>query len=267
MPSILNFFSGKTRGNSVTGRIQQVKQPRGGYIKPSLLSTIQLGEGIEELNAEENVHPTLVGLAVDYLTRFTTGTEIGKSFAISLLGAKMVHKKKDATQLVKSIEGLDDTSIKNAIKLSGFDACYRAGVVAYDPAKVEPDECTVENIRKMVKRAQTFLKQYGPKVLDGFTFEGGYTDIVSSGDGDFTTGDTIWDFKVSKAPPKKEHTLQLLMYWRMGVHSRKPEFDTIKYLGIYNPRLNRVYRIAVADIPQSVIDEVDYTVIGYKGKT
>jgi hypothetical protein len=41
------------------------------------------------------------------------------------------------------------------------------------------------------------------KLLDGFTFEGGYTDTVSKGDGDLTTADTLWDFKVSKAKVKK----------------------------------------------------------------
>lgn len=99
-------------------------------------------------------------------------------------------------------------------------------------------------------------------MLDGFTFEGGYTDVVSSGDGDFTTSDTLWDFKVSKAKPKKEHTLQLLMYWRMGLHSIHSEFKDIQYLGIYNPQLNVVYRISVNKIPVNVIEEVEHDVIG-----
>ena len=50
-----------------------------------------------------------------------------------------------------------------------------------------------------------------------FTFEGGYTNIVSSGDGDYLTEDTLWDFKVSKEEPKSKYTLQLLMYYIMGV--------------------------------------------------
>lgn len=99
--------------------------------------------------------------------------------------------------------------------------------------------------------------------LEGFTFEGGYTSTVTAGDGDFTTADTLWDFKVSKAPVKKEHTLQLFMYWRMGLHSVHPEFQNVKYLGIYNPRTNEVSRIAVADISQEVIDDVESEVIGY----
>ena len=64
-------------------------------------------------------------------------------------------------------------------------------------------------------------------------------------------------------PVKKEHTLQLLMYWRMGLHSIHTEFQGIKYLGIYNPRTNEACRIAVDDIPEDVIAEVEKEVIGY----
>ena len=137
--------------------------------------------------------------------------------------------------------------------------------MGYKPVdEIMPDDGAIENIITMVNRSLKFFDSYGPKILDGFTFDGGYTDIVSTGDGDFTTKDTLWDFKVSKAPIKKEHTLQLLMYWRMGLHSVHPEFKEIQYLGIYNPRLNTVSRIAVTDIPEDVIKEVEMEVIGYK---
>lgn len=53
------------------------------------------------------------------------------------------------------------------------------------------------------------------------------------------------------------------MYWRMGLRSIHPEFQNIKYLGIYNPRMNKVYRIAVENISEEVIREVEKDVIGY----
>lgn len=229
------------------------------------MERIELGNGIDELNSEENVHASLVGLAVDYLTRFMSGTSVENSFKISILGAKIIKEEKKAKLLMSGIKGLDDKSIKNAVKLSGFDVCYRAGIMGYRPVdEIEPDAATTDNIRTMVERSLNFFKQYGPKVLDGFTFENGYTDVVSSGDGDFTTEDTLWDFKVSKAEPKKEHTLQLLMYWRMGLHSKHSEFKSVKYFGIYNPRMNIVYRLDVKDIPNGVIPLVEKEVIGYK---
>ena len=53
------------------------------------------------------------------------------------------------------------------------------------------------------------------------------------------------------------------MYWRMGLNSIHLEFNDLKYLGFYNPRLNKVYRIEVNKIPEEIINEVDHVVIGY----
>lgn len=251
-------------GCSVTQRIKQVKQPRGGYVKPKEFKAESLGDGSEALNPEENVHASLIGLAVDYMTRFMSGASVEGAFEISMMGAQLIGEGARASGLMAGIDGLDDGSITNALKLSGFDVCFRAGIRGYKPIdEINPDKPTTQNVRTMVERSLHFLDVYGPKVLDGFTFEGGYTEIVGTGDGDFTTSDTLWDLKVSKMPVKKEHTLQLLMYWRMGLHSIHTEFQDIKYLGIYNPRMNDAYRIAVDDIPEGVIAEVEKEVIGY----
>lgn len=223
------------------------------------------GDGADVLNPEENIHASLIGMAVDYMTRFLSGTSVEESFKISKMGAQIIKEDKKAKKLMSDIKGLDDVSIINAVKLSGFDVVYRAGGMGYKPVdEINPDTLTIENIRTMVERSLNFLKLYGPKVLDGFEFEGGYTSDVRIGDGDFTTEDTLWDFKVTKSPIKKEHTLQLLMYWRMGLHSVHTEFQSIKYLGVYNPRMNSVYRIAISEIPNDVISEVETDVIGYE---
>jgi hypothetical protein len=115
----------------------------------------------------------------------------------------------------------------------------------------------------MVNRSIAFWKEYGPIVWAGFTFEGGYTDVISSGDGDYLTVDTLWDFKVSKLEPKSIHTLQLLVYYLMGSHSLRSEYLGVKRLGIYNPRLNAVYTLEVENIPKEIIEEVSTEVIGY----
>ena len=244
-------------GCSVTQRVRQVSQPRGGYLKPKDFDEIILGPGIEELNEEENVEPNLVGTAVEYLTHFMTGASLETAFYISIMGARLIGKEMEAEALLKKVKGLDDNSIVSALKLTGFDTCRRAGFSNYKPVEqIEPDNATIENVRTMVNRSLHFFDIYGPKVLDGFTFRGGYTETVSSGDGDFTTKDTIWDFKVLKDKIKPKYTLQLLMYWRMG-------FNNLKYLGFYNPRLNKVYRIEVDKISEAIINEVDREVIGY----
>ena len=229
-----------------------------------MLKAVSLGEGIDALNTEENVHPSLIGTTVDYMTRFMLGTPVVDAFAISMLGAQCIEEDSTASRLMSGIKGLDDRSIINAVKLTGFDVCFRSNPMGYRPVKgINPDESTIQNVRTMVERALHFFDVYGPKTLDGFTFGGGYTNTVSAGDGDFMTANTLWDFKVSKYRPSKEHTLQLLMYWRMGLHSVHAEFQSIKYLGVYNPRLNKVYRIKVDAIPDDVIAEVEKDVIGY----
>lgn len=253
------------RGYTVTQRIKQIKQPRGGYINPRMFVKLDMtGGGIDDLYPEENVSPTLVGIAVDYLTRFMTGSTVEEAFEIPRRGAVIVRNLDLYKELIEEVKGLDEKSICAAVKLAGFDSAYRAGLRAYTPVEdIDPDAPTIGNIRKMVERSLRFFDQYGPKVLDGLTFEGGYTDIVVNGDGDFLTGDTLWDFKVSKQGLQSNQTLQLLMYWRMGLHSIHPEYRNVRYLGIYNPRQNVVYRLDVNDIPDEVISEVESQVIGY----
>lgn len=256
---------------SVTQRIRSVQQPRGGYIPSKNMTKTELDDtkvGIKKkLNERENIQPVSMGLVVDYLTRFMISHNAVESFKISLLGAMIVHEKKYAVCELSKIKGLDDESIKAACKLVGFDVYFRTGNTGWNKnygCLPDPDKNTIENIRIMVNRSIQFFEEYGPLVVDGFTFEGGYTSIIGSGDGDFITEDTLWDFKVSKNNPTSAHTLQLFIYWRMGLHSiHKEIFEKIQYLGIYNPRLNIVYRISVTDIPLEYVEEVDSEVIGY----
>ena len=249
---------------SVTQRINHVKQPRGGYLKPKEFEQIKLKGGIEELNQKENISPALVGLAVDYLTRFMSGTPLEEAFSSSKEGAIIVKQQHLYEKLLSEVKGLDDNSILATTKIVGFDSAYRAGLMAFKPIEfIYSDAETMENIRTMVNRSLCFLNQFGPKVWDGITFEGGFTGFVASGDGDFLTEDTLWDFKVSKKGLTSKQTLQVFMYWRMGLHSIHPEYKKIKYLGIYNPRLNVTYRYEVANIPNEIISEVETVVIGY----
>lgn len=248
---------------SVTQRIKQIKQPRGGYINPNMF-TIDKMDSLNNLNDTENIHASLIGLAVDYLTRFMNGTKVEDSFRISLMGANIINQLSNANNLLNTIKGLDDNSIISACKLVGYDVCYRAGVMGYRPVEeILPDKSTIENIKIMVERSLSFIELFGPIILDGFTFEGGYTNTINTGDGDFLTTETLWDFKVSKSKPTKDHTLQLLIYSIMGKKSIHKEFENIKKLGIYNPRLNIVYTLDMKLINKDLIETISSEVIGY----
>lgn len=250
-------------GVSVTQRISKISQPRGGYLKPKDFERIELTNN-NALYTEENIHSSLVGLAVDYLTRFMLDKDVEKAFAISLLGASLGDFGNIAEKFLTKIKGLDDQSIICACKLVGFDVIYRAGFMGYKPVdEINPDEKTVFNIREMVSRSLAFFEKYGPIMIDGFTFEGGYSSTVSAGDGDFLTEDTLWDFKVSTKEPTNKHTLQLLIYYIMGLHSKHKYFQNIKKIAIYNPRLNVVYIKSLDEISIDIIKEIEEKVICY----
>lgn len=251
--------------SSVVNRVRQVKQPRGGYINPRAMEVTQLDDGKLLDHKIESVHSSLVGMAVDYLTRLLSGAAPEAAFRISLIGAAIIREDDEAFELLQGVTSLDHDSIANACKLAGYDVLYRAGMAGYRPVEtIEADSETAANIAIMVQRTLSFFEKYGPITLDGFSFPGGYTGIVSAGDGDFLTADTLWDLKVSVSGPTKDHTLQLIMYYLMGKASGQSQFDTITHLGIFNPRLNSVYRIALEDIAPEIVAEVSSEVIGYQ---
>lgn len=276
----------------LTQRVRAAKQPRGGYIKPSTMEVRYMtGDATAPLDyKEENIHPPLVGTAVDYLTRYALATggegwhRAESAFSISLIGAGLVGQEDYARGLCEFLnDELDRVNgrpedpsldywvpcqgdpktgevyesiratvpsaeaIDAAVKLASFDSAFRAGVAAYNPdAITTPDAITVQHIATMIARSLAFFREYGPMTESGF--------IAGDADGDFLTADTIWDFKVSVNPPTAVHTLQLLALWIMGL--RGGQFQSITHLGIYNPRLDAVYRLPVASIPEGIIAEV-----------
>lgn len=256
---------------TVSKRAKEYKQPRGGFLKPSEFKKIKL-ESKNELYEVENISPGIVGTVVDYMTRYLNNLCAEKAFSISLSGAKMLNMENIAMDLLSQIDGLNEKSIIAACKLVGFDTVLRAGKITYRPIEeINPDQNTIFNIMEMIERTKQFTELYGPIVLDGITFLGGYTETVISGDADFMTEDTIWDFKVSKNPIKSFQTLQILMYYLMGCKAIKLniEYDfknKIKNLGIYNPRLNEVYIKCISEIDKSIIEQVENEVIGYTDK-
>ena len=72
---------------TVTGKVKQTKQPRGGYINPKLFKVEQRADK-NVLNSEENINPILIGTAVDYLTRFMVGCPVNEAFSVSLKGTR-----------------------------------------------------------------------------------------------------------------------------------------------------------------------------------
>ncbi len=245
---------------SVTQRIKMVKND---YISSKDFSEFSFSDGYEV----KEVIPTvkaIQGLAVDYLTRYLMGCSKEAAFSVSLHGAEWVSERENAQKLLQQIKGLDIFSIRSACQLVQYDVARRQGPQAFDG--IRKDILSIQlflNISHMVKRSCSFLKANGPVCMCGFTMEGGYNDIISSGDGDYVTKNAIWDFKVSTDKLTSLQALQLAVYYVMGVHSVHPEFQTVRFLGIYNPFLNKAYSIDISKIDNSVFSAICRDVIGY----
>lgn len=293
---------------SVTQRITQynseVGQPRGGLIHPSTLTRTVIEDEHGVLDHKiENLHASVIGIAVDYLSRLArvhTGRgefsdSVRDVFRVSLRGAERIEAvypgsgvSAAADEAIASIRcfetgrGLvmaviDEGTVRAACQLAGYDVGGRNDPRLWNSehgaAGTVPNELTITHVAIMLARTQAFFAEYGPVTNDGFVFadpkrfllgeRGGYTDLVDSGDGDFLTADTLWDMKVSANKPTKDNTLQLLMYFLMGKESGLPEFAGLTHVGLFNPRLGTVHRLAVSDVPPETIATIRSDVIGY----
>ena len=247
---------------SVARIARTAKQPRGGYINPKLLASETFDDGIV-LHEVENVHASIVGMAVDYLTRCQRGMEVEKAFHISWEGAWRVNDEDVADELIGQVKGLDDASIASVCKLAGYDVVYRAGAQFFTGIDdIDPDPATCANVRVMVQRSVDFLESHGPVIFSGLGFPAHVAPKVDSSDLDYVTAKGLWEFKVSKLPPKKEHTLQVLLYHLLGLAAGFPEFQTLETLGIYNPRTDEAHTIRIEDIDLAVIEAVKHDLMG-----
>ncbi|MCC2084272.1 hypothetical protein HMPREF2693_06065 [Staphylococcus sp. HMSC068D08] len=247
---------------SVTQRISQIKQPRGGYLNRKSFDVTQLQPSELIDTTSENIPPQTIGLVVDYLTRMIINQDAEKAFSISLTGAKLFGELQNAKTLLEDIKRNDEVSIVKAYQLVNYDVVYRAGRPPREP--MIPDEETIKHIQLLIDRSLAFFDHIGDVKVDGFTFDGGYTDIIHAGDGDFLTEDTLWDFKVSKQLPQKNQTLQLVIYYLMGKASHQSIFKNIRYIGIFNPRLNQIYQYDMTQADPDMLETIRKEVIGYK---
>lgn len=180
-----------------------------------------------------------------------------------LLGARLVGESERAESLLARVDGFSMRSVTAACLLLDYDSAGRRGPAYWLARRPVPDDATRENLTRMVARSLAFLDEYGPVVWRDFSFEGAYTDRITSGSGDFLTADTLWDMKVSKWPPNSKQTLQLLVYWRLGVHSVHAVYRGLTRLGLFNPRLDTAWILDVDRIGGDLVSWADHELIGY----
>lgn len=268
---------------SVTQRIQNIKQPYGGYLPFKEMLKVEYG-GELLTKDDETTSPSCIGSVVDYLSRYKLNKDFEKAFHISLLGLEEYYVNiKHNEKLFKTYRkrfwkinhSLDDNSIKLACELVGYD-CYCRSPYLGEPSLNIPNDETIKHIRGMVNRTlnfinscngemiseNTFFKQYkGLEMLrKGKELVNGYTRVITSGDFDMCIGERMIDFKTSKDIKAKD-TLQVLIYGLMYNHMYP---STIKEVGIFNPRTNTYYYKRLSDIKEDYLEEIKSEVIGYR---
>lgn len=97
---------------------------------------------------------------------------------------------------------------------------------------------------------------------------------VATGEFDFARARHLIDLKCSLQPGfELRWQLQLLMYWRMGLHPGNPgetlrrmRFEQFTELGVINPLRGHYLFIRVDEIPAAVIEYLDDVVLGFEHK-
>ena len=278
-----NFDSSKLEPGAVMSVIKQMKgqlhQPHGGLIKSNWFEQIDLSSE-NKLYDAENGFPTCIAVTVERLSRYFIENDKNRKRKIfnfvdsgifHAAISEMVSDKrakfdelfekhvKHTRNLKSKIKDLNIESIKATYELMSYDVLSPDRFFLEDISAINDE--TFKNIEIMVQRTLNFFE--GQKVNCGLPFSN-CGDIITGGETDFITDDTLYDMKVyRKAILNKDHKLQIVIYWILGLHSGyKEQFEKIKKLSIFNPRLNVVWVLDVSDIPNEVIKFIEAKVIG-----
>lgn len=277
---------------SVTGFLNKLKIGQNFYLFKKLIKEENIIEnGVQLINLQESISPIIMGLTVDYLTRLSLGQKKEEVFFASQYGRELLWMKitaaypglllsdmskyildEETTFFKQLINYYDQNflqvdnslSLQNALlvaKLSHYDAIGRALYTDIYPEQTTLDALTYDVIVQLVQRNLVILKKENNVVCSvHFTpdhLHHPFKKIIKSGDGDFYDDDFVWDLKVSSKKPSNKDFIQLMVYFLLGLNSSlRVKFKKISYIGIINPRLNKVYKVAIKDIPVKLWDFV-----------
>lgn len=253
---------------SVTERAKTAQQPKGGFLPKSAFlmmkvgSDPSLGDRSNRIIEIPTEYASMVGTITDYLTRMYITKDKETAFKTSLIGAMLINKSEFAKELLDEINFLGSNTVINAIKLTGFDRIIKNGFPDYQEPPIPPVK-VIYDIVDLVYRCIDFFSVRNITET-GFAVNGGKETLVSFGEGDYLSKTELIDLKVSKTIFSSAWSLQVLMYYIMGLHNNELKFNSIDYIGIYNALKNEFYRISIKDIPDEIMYQVSSDVLGYK---
>lgn len=229
----------------VRGRAAQASQPRGGLLPLIFFDQSQLG-GAALTRRTESGHAGTIGSAVELIARWDL---VGDPRADAELSVA-------ALEAIRGVRRGEHT--ESAIgRMAAYQRTWEWNDDEVDELEWEEgdgDE-TLMHITEMRARVSRCFERLGRPVRPG-TWPVHSERFHLDGHIDFVTADTIWDLKVSDTVPDRVDVLQLLLYW-VAFRDDPENGLEIAHLGIYNPRLDTVWRIAVTEIPMDVVGSVE----------
>ena len=260
-------------------------QPYGGFIPPKemereILSNDPLYMDLVDRGCKNGgLQPQALGLVFDYILRTELAIFSGvgladaiiNAFKVSCLGAKLAHKEKKALALVSKLASLDEKKKKNykkifqvASELVVFDAVYRAGYYNPDAEKPKVNDSDEFALSLMLNATEDYLLEKQKLVSLGFEFTARGAENVTPSDGDILTTESLIDIKCSINKPTSKHTLQLLLYYILGLHEYPEVFKSLKYIKILNPRLGIIYSYELGKVDIKTLKRIEGEIMGYK---
>ena len=249
---------------SVTQFSKALNQPRGGLLNKYFKEN-QFEDNNFISTDDENIKPQSIGLVIDYLARTHFEDSLHEVFNLALSGLWLrcisselakntLDQFENRINQCKDLTFEDDELVILACELAPYDGIRRAGLRVDQIKQHKPDTKTIENIKNLTRRTVNYLERRKQgQINTHILFEGGYTKLVNSGDGDFSDNQSLYDIKVTKYPGiNKYSSLQLFTYYVLSQNSKKEMFKNISYLRIFQPRHNLELVCKIDDIPNDL---------------
>lgn len=267
-------------------------QPHGGFIPPKDMAVKQFESktnnyeqliGVISKLEEKTLSPQSFGLVFDYLLRtemaiifkVRPAEAVIDAFKVSFLGASEIDKFNDAKalafELIKCYSVDDWKSRLDYLKVAQiaselvvYDAVFRAGYYNPDAQPPKVSNGDKEELELMLRATEYHLLKNEDVIEFGFGFTAEGAENLLPSDGDILTKTSIIDIKCSKNEPTSKHTLQLLLYYILGLHERPSDFKTLQYIKILNPRLGKVYSYEIAKVSVETFKHIESDIMGYR---
>lgn len=267
----------------IKGRASMVYQPTNGFIKLANFKQATLNSDSYNFQLEAldlNAFDIAVNcLAKIELRKLEPEYSITDIVVHALSNATLIDQTDAVNNLIAHIHpGLDDNSVANIIRLIkyiNYADRYIKFVNGTDEIELAmqhqleqiltnkiPDS-TIANVKTMVKRVLRLFDTYKPFVASDINLYNNSARIIHHGKCEYLSKDTIWSITNGHTRSSQKLTLELLIEYLMGMHSKKEQFKSVKYLGIYNYQSDTVYRLEISQIDSDIIDEVKTSIIGY----